>query len=110
MQNERMMLSVERDGVVILLGSRDEPCNLYLTFDEASTLASEISNRLLSTQADDILVTDVVLERSEAQSLLLLIEVVVAIEQETVDQDDDHDQESSSRHLGHKVNWLAEGF
>ena len=118
MQNERMVLSVEGDGVVLYLGSRDEPCTLYLTFDEASTLASGLREDLLSTQAeeDDIMVTDVVLERGEAQSLLSLVEVMLAVEENTIDSHDDRDDGDFAvemRRVGcdlGRVDWRSEGF
>jgi hypothetical protein len=118
-RNERVMLSVEREGMVLFLGSRDEPCTLYLSFDEARSLATDIRTELFDVQAageqeNDIIVADAELDRSDAQDLLALVEinldVVEGFDASFRAEYGENYPDSSSGHSPDRVDWLVEGF
>jgi hypothetical protein len=89
-----MARDVEQSTVVLNLGSGDEPNTLYLTFDEARSLAAEIENDLLAGE-HRINVVDVLLQREEALELLSLVE----------------EQLETDRLMGSSThNWAKEGF
>lgn len=97
MQNRRANVSLEQSTVVLNLGSEDEPNKLYLTFNEAQSLASGIRDDL-SAGEHDINVVDALLERDDAWEFLSLVEE--RLETQRMD-----------RLVGNSThNWLKEGF
>ena len=93
-QNRRANVSVERNTLVLNLGSGDDPNTLYLTFEEAQSLASEIENALLAGE-HGVNVVDALLERDDAWELLSILE-----------------EQLERRGMYQLVthNWLKEGF
>ena len=94
MQNRRANVSVERTTLVLNLGSEDEPNTVYLTFEEARSLAAEIESDLLAGE-HGINVVDALLERDDASELLSIVEGQLGMDRLVGD----------STH-----NWLKEGF
>ena len=103
MQNEQLEVSFDRDTVVLNLDFGDEPSTLYLTLDEAQSLASEIRRRLLADQSDPIIVCDVSIAGSDAWNVILAVE-------EAIVRWDTEKFDFHLRHDPHRANWLIEGF
>ena len=103
MQDARVKVPVDQDTVVLTLDSGDELSTLYLTSDEARSLASEIRCGLLADQGDAIDVCDASLSRNNAWNVMLTVEEVLS-------RGRCMEVGSSSSHAPHRANWLVEGF
>ena len=94
--NERVSISLQQSTVVLNLGLGDGPNTLYLTFDEARSLASEIRDNLLAGE-HGINVVDALLERDDAWELLSLVEEQL-------------ERQGMDRLAETTHNWMKEGF
>ena len=103
MHDEQLEVSFDRDTFVLTLDFGDEPSTLYLTVDEAQSLASEIRSRLLTAQSDPIVVCDVPIAGSNAWNVIITVEEALA-------RDDPGNFEFPADHDPHRANWLIEGF
>jgi len=100
-QGRRANVSVEQSTVVLNLGSENEPNTVYLTFEEAQTLASGIRDDLSagwSPGEHGINVVDAILEQDDAWELLSLVE-------ERLERREEDRLVAGSTH-----NWMKEGF
>ena len=78
MHDEQLEVSFDRDTVVLTFDFGDELSTLYLTVDEAQSLASEIRSRLLADQSDPIVVCDVPIAGSNAWNVIITVEEALA--------------------------------
>ena len=94
MQNRRANIVLERNTMIISFGSEDEPNTLYMTFNEARSLAAEMESDLLAGE-HDINVVDALLKRDDAKELLSIIEGRLGTDRLIA---------------GFTHNWMKEGF